>query len=153
MAKYDDASWHFGGDFPDDLPEINGATHIGMLLAWIIENNQYSAEFEEDFSEELADVKKKTLTGAGFLMQCCDGKLSDYDLNNTGNGFVGAYYDEGSAFSKQFASYLEDYTNTLNADAAHESLYHIEDSWDNYALLKPMIDQRFKEWQQFNESE
>ena len=31
MAKYDDASWHYGGDFPDDLPEENGATHIGML--------------------------------------------------------------------------------------------------------------------------
>ncbi|WP_262497415.1 DUF7832 domain-containing protein [Pedobacter caeni] len=30
MAKYDDASWHYGGDFPKDLPQINGATHIGM---------------------------------------------------------------------------------------------------------------------------
>lgn len=25
--KYDDASWHYGGEFPDDLPPTAGATH------------------------------------------------------------------------------------------------------------------------------
>ena len=151
MSKYDDASWHYEGDFPKDLPEVNGATHIGMLLTWIVETEQYSEEVKEDFSEELADVKSKTLTGAAFLMQCFDGKLSDYDLNDSGNEFVSAYYDEDSTFSKLFASYLQDYTNVLNADAAYDSLYYIEDSWDNYAILKPVITQRFEEWKQFKE--
>ena len=32
--KYDDAGWHVGGDFPDDLPPEAGATHIGMFAAW-----------------------------------------------------------------------------------------------------------------------
>ena len=33
MAKYDDASWHWGAaDFPDDAPEENGATYIGMFM-------------------------------------------------------------------------------------------------------------------------
>ena len=32
-GKYDDASWHYGGDFPKDLPIEAGATHTGMFLA------------------------------------------------------------------------------------------------------------------------
>jgi hypothetical protein len=32
--KYDDASWHFGGEFPKDLPEEAAATHTGMFVAW-----------------------------------------------------------------------------------------------------------------------
>ncbi|WP_265102660.1 hypothetical protein [Acinetobacter sp. 'aerobic (ED)'] len=34
--KYDDASWHYGGDFPADLPQEAGATHIGMFLTWML---------------------------------------------------------------------------------------------------------------------
>jgi len=151
MSTYDDASWHYEGDYPQELPEISGATHIGMLLTWIIETGLYSREVEEDFADELAEVKNKTLTGTAFLMQCFDGKLSDYDLNDSGNEFIGAYYDEDAAFSKMFASYLQDYTNVLNADAKYDSLYYIEDSWENYAILKSTITQRFKEWQQFSE--
>jgi hypothetical protein len=33
--KYDDASWHYGGDFPADLPREAGSTHIAMFLAWL----------------------------------------------------------------------------------------------------------------------
>jgi hypothetical protein len=32
--KYDDATWHSGGDFPKDLPAEAGATHIGMFVSW-----------------------------------------------------------------------------------------------------------------------
>src|SRR5688572_23363485 len=34
MEKYDDADWHYGGDFPEDVPEQAGATHMGMFVAW-----------------------------------------------------------------------------------------------------------------------
>ena len=30
--KYDDASWHYNGDFPTDLPVEAGATHIGLAV-------------------------------------------------------------------------------------------------------------------------
>ena len=39
---YDKADWHYGGDFPSDLKPEDGATHIGMFLAWIIENDLIS---------------------------------------------------------------------------------------------------------------
>ncbi|WP_441328174.1 DUF7832 domain-containing protein [Mesorhizobium album] len=32
--KYDDASWHSGGNFPRELPPEAGATHIAMFVAW-----------------------------------------------------------------------------------------------------------------------
>ena len=35
-GKYDDASWHYGGDFPKDLPIEAGGTHIGMFFAWAV---------------------------------------------------------------------------------------------------------------------
>jgi hypothetical protein len=151
MSKYDDASWHYEGDFPEDLQPLSGATHIGMLLTWIIEMDLYSEEVAEDCSEELKAVKEKTMTGATCLMQCFDGTLSDFELNDAGNEFISAYYDDETTFSRLYASYLQDYTNELNADARYESLYYIEDSWDNYAILKPIISQRFEEWKEFNE--
>ncbi len=30
--KYDDASWHYGGEFPADSPDEFGGTHIGLSL-------------------------------------------------------------------------------------------------------------------------
>ena len=32
--KYDDASWHYGGNFPKGLSRKNGATHIAFFLVW-----------------------------------------------------------------------------------------------------------------------
>ena len=32
--KYDDARWHFGGEYPKDSPQEFGGTHIGLLLKW-----------------------------------------------------------------------------------------------------------------------
>jgi hypothetical protein len=48
MMKYDDASWHYGGDFPADLPQAAGAAHIGMFLAWLIRNDYASQELIEE---------------------------------------------------------------------------------------------------------
>jgi hypothetical protein len=36
--KYDDASWHYGGDFPTDLPRKAGSTHIALFLACAVLN-------------------------------------------------------------------------------------------------------------------
>ena len=35
----DNAAWHYGGNFPEELPKENGGTHIGFFLAWIINKN------------------------------------------------------------------------------------------------------------------
>ncbi|MDN3694377.1 hypothetical protein QWZ06_19865 [Chryseobacterium tructae] len=53
MSKYDDASWHYGGEFPEGLPQKNGATHTGMFLNWCINNDLISDELKEDNEEEI----------------------------------------------------------------------------------------------------
>ena len=36
IMSYDRADWHYGGDYPKDMPPENGGTHIGIFLAWAI---------------------------------------------------------------------------------------------------------------------
>lgn len=153
MAKYDDASWHHGGDFPADLPQENGATHIGMFLAWCINNDLVSEYCIEDFAEEVEQVKNRQLTGADFLIDLCDEKFTDEDLNELGNQFATDYYDyddkKPTKFAKAHANYLDDYAKLLNNGSLENDIYRIENSWENYDLLKPTLDQRFTEWKKF----
>jgi hypothetical protein len=154
MKKYDDASWHYDGDFPLDLPKINGATHIGIFLTWFIENDLLSEEQVEDFEDDIKNVKNRTLTGSEYLMHNCDGKLTSDDLSKTGNEFAKAYYEDGTKFAKACKDYVGDYAQLLNIRVVNnmldqDSLYRIDNSWSNYDLLKVRIDQRFEEWKEF----
>jgi hypothetical protein len=130
--KYDDASWHYEGDYPEGLPPENGATHIGMFLAWLIERDLLSAELRRDAARDIAKVKKRTMTGARFLIDVCDEKLVDEDLSAEGNRFTKAYF---------MKKYLDDYSDLFDEEV--ESLYELEDTWDNYDRLKPVIDRRY----------
>ncbi|RYD71964.1 MAG: hypothetical protein EOP53_22755 [Sphingobacteriales bacterium] len=76
MAKYDDAFWHYGGDFPEELEKEAGATHIGMFISWCIDNNLMSEMQEEDAGDDIQLVKERKMTGAEFLINNCDEKFS-----------------------------------------------------------------------------
>ena len=154
MAKYDDASWHYGGDYPEDLPNESAATHIGMFLAWCINNDLYSKELEEDSKEYILQVKNQEITGARFLIDQCDEKLLNADLNDLGNAFAKDYYEDDTAFGTAYASYADDFADTFdNYAEAHgfeyPSFYHVEDTIENYLLLQKILDQRFTEWKEF----
>jgi hypothetical protein len=154
MAKYDDASWHYGGDYPKDLPNENGATHIGMFIAWCINNDLVSDELKEDAKEEIDDVKSHKMTGGEFLIKVCDEKFTDYDLNEIGNEFASDYYEEDTKFGKKYNSFLDDYSEIFDEKAEksgfeYESFYHVENTFENYDLIKKRIDKRFGEWKVF----
>lgn len=151
MTKYDDASWHYEGNYPENLPAENAATHIGVFLAWCINNDLLSEEQLEDNSEDIKLVKSRKMTGAEYLINNCDGKLLDEDLNKVGNKFVKAYYEyaKPTKFAKSYANYLADYSKTLSNDVEND-VYTVENTWENYDLLRPLIDQRFEEWQAFS---
>ena len=155
MAKYDDAAWHYNGDFPQDLPKENGATHMGMLLTWCIEMDVIAEEHIEDHTPQIIQVKNRAQTGVDFLFNCCDGKFTTADLNDLGNNFIQDYYDDETPFAQAYSDYLADYAEVLNIKVIenyldHDSLYRIENSWANYELLKPILHQRFIEWKNFN---
>lgn len=138
--KYDDASWHYGGDFPDDLPEEAGGTHTGMFLAWAILTGLGGEDLEE-YSETIEALHQRSLTPGQLFFQF-DGKFTDSDLNDEGNRFTQDYFD----FDR--GQYLADYEKTLANGLP--STYHVEDSWQNFDKLKPILDQRFHEWQEGN---
>lgn len=149
MAKYDDASWHYEGDYPQDLPQENAATHIGMFLKWCILHGLLSEEQMEDCAESVERLRRGEMTGARFLLQECDEKLLDEDLSPLGCQFADAYYEEEGAFAKAQASYLQDYDAVFEARAQYPTLYHVEDTEENYAALAAKLDERFAQWKNF----
>jgi len=136
--KYDDASWHYGGNFPKDLPDAAGATHTGMFLAWALLHGLSGSIHTDDFPDHIARLQARGITPGQFFLECCDGKFTDEDLNEIGNAFAAAYYD----FKK--GHFLKDYESVALRD--RPSLYHVPDTWDTFDALKPVFDRRFKEW-------
>ena len=136
--KYDDASWHYGGDFPRDLPIEAGATHIGMFVAWALISGLAGELHTEDFPDELEALRTRSVTPGAFFLEHCDGKFTDEDLSDQGNAFAAAY------FNLESGDYLADYENVLGGSLP--SLYHVQDTWQNFDLLKPTLDTRFTEW-------
>ena len=132
--KYDDASWHYGGDYPKDLPPEAGATHIGMFLAWAMLRDLAGEIRREDSQPSLEKLRARQMTGRDFLLKECDEKLTDEDLNEIGNQFALSYYEQ---------TYLTDYCDTLLED---DSVYHIADTWENFDRLAEVLDRRLAEW-------
>ena len=138
--KYDDASWHYNGDFPDDLPDKAGGTHIGMFVAWCLLNGMAGELHYKEFSEDLEELTKRKMTPGAWFLKNCDEKFIDEDLNCKGNEFATYYYDSDEAL------YVLDYENTVGQNI--KSLYYVPDTWETYDSLAPVINSRFKKWEQ-----
>jgi hypothetical protein len=136
----DRADWHYGGDFPEDLPQESGGTHIGMFLAWAILNNLASQELNEDWPEEIASVKARQITGRDFLFKACDEKFWESDLSDEGNAFAAWYYSRPDGTMP----YVDDYANALAEDLP--TVYHVMDTWENYDKVAPIISAAYAEW-------
>ena len=140
--KYDAAAWHYGGDFPADLPQEAGATHTGMFIAWALLSGLSGELHTSDFPEDIPALRERSTTPGAFFLSACDGKFTDEDLSKEGNAFASFYYDVESG------GYLADYESTLGKDlpAGRDSLYHIADTWENFDKIKPVLDRRLAEW-------
>jgi hypothetical protein len=137
--KYDDASWHYGGTFPQNLFPESGATHTGMFVTWALLSGLAGEIHIVDFPEDIPKLRSRSLTPGKFFLDECDGKFTDEDLNEEGNAFTLDYFAD---FEK--CQYLKDYEAALGDGV--ESLYYVKDSWENFDILKPVLDQRFSDW-------
>lgn len=131
--KYDDASWHYGGDhFSEYLPPEAGMTHMAMYWAWAI-----LAGLGKDAGLS-ADVREKIDSNRASPRTCFSQrnaeKFTDADLTEEGKAFTERYYED---------NYIEDYVRTF-ADIA--SAYEVEDSWENLSKLTAILDRRLAEW-------
>ncbi len=131
---YDNAKSHFLGNFPDSLPIEQAYVHIGMYLGWVIERDLYSEYFEEA-SVQIFRFKRKEIS-CTILSEIWDGYLGFELFNREGNMFTYYYYGGGL----YRADYDENLVKTL------PSIYHVNDSWENYDKMKNRIDLRHQDW-------
>lgn len=136
--KYDDASWHYEGDFPEDLPADAGATHTGMFLAWALLSGLGGELHLEEMLDGVVLLNKRATTPGQFFLQYCDGKLTDEDLSDMGNAFAVAYFDF------ETGKFLTDYEQALAGDLP--TLYHVPDTWESFDVIRPILDRRYAEW-------
>lgn len=138
--KFDDASWHSGGDFPKDLPAQAAATHIGMFVAWCLLNGLAGELHTVEFRNELKVLQNGGDTPGAWFLEQCDGKFTNEDVNEEGLAFAASYYDG------ELPEYVTDYEKILGQGLA--SLYHVPDTWNSYKALEPVIANRFSEWKE-----
>jgi hypothetical protein len=134
----DRIDWHGESAEQAGFPYENGGTHIGIYLAWII-NNQLEGEFHQEESvDELEQVRTRQITGRDFLINMCNEKFWEEDLNPQGFEFTQAYYESHQ--------YLKDYDEILvNAQGLIDT-YAVDDTWENYDLMATMISQKYQQW-------
>lgn len=132
--KYDDASWHYGGEFPEGSPDEYGGTHIGLLLKWRLLKGWVGEELLEDSAEGIQRLTRGELTGTEFLFQNCDGKFTEYDLSEEGNDFLRGYYGENGL-------YLGDYAAEFG-----DLMYVADESAHDFPRFSKMVDARYEEW-------
>lgn len=136
----DRIDWHGESAEQVGFPYENGGTHIGIYLAWII-NNQLEGEFhQEESTDELEQVRTRQMTGRQFLINMCDEKFWEEDLNEQGFEFTQAYYESHQ--------YFKDYDETLVDARGLTDTYAVDDTWDNYDLMAVVISQKYAQWQQ-----
>ena len=138
--KYDDASWHYGGTFPSDLPREAGAIHIAIFLNWCLLHGMIGELHTEDSTELLERLRGRSIPLTQFLIDACDEKFTDEDLNDEGNAFARAYYGEGGSFK----AYIDDYEKTLGT--GFSSLYSVPNTWDSFDRMAPVIEARYQAW-------
>ena len=150
-TKYDDASWHSDGEgYPPEAGPEAGATHIGMFLAWALLAGHASEELADDAADEIAALRERATTPGAFVLEQCDGKLVDEDLDDVAAAFATAYYAGGDDESAEDDGglYLEDYVDALSPDDGEpEDVYRVPDTWDTYDLVGPLIEARFAQWE------
>src|ERR1700682_5338677 len=118
MAKLDDASWHYGSDeFPEGLPEDNGATHIGIFVAWAIASGLWGDFLGATAQHAIEQIRNRHMSGRSFLLEHCDGKFLSEMLNPEGARFAEAYYPK---------RYMRDFQTILAVGLSSD--YYVEDT-------------------------
>jgi hypothetical protein len=136
LGNIDRADWHYGGDYPSGLPPENGGTHIGIYLAWIIHRQLGSKTLEKYGGATLQRVLRREATGRDLLFAELDEKFFPELLTKEGRAFTRDYYETNE--------YVNDYDRVLGE--ALETLYHVDDTWENYDKMVPLLDERLEAW-------
>lgn len=139
MTLYDKADFHRDSVAAHGLPEGHAANHTVVFLRWLIDHNLMSEMFLEESGEVLPAYHAGNAT-IHEVYECWYGCLVDEMLSDEGDEFASHYFDFDNG------AYLTDYSATLQGNLPSE--FHIEYSEQNYRLLEPVIDAKYKDWKQ-----
>lgn len=106
--KYDDANWHYGGNFPAGQPHEHSGTHIALYLRWCFAKGWAGELHIKDVPEDVADVISGKLSATEFLFRNCDGKFTDEDLTDEGNLFTQQYYENDGLYLEDYSEHFGD---------------------------------------------
>ena len=132
----DRAKHHFMGHFPEIMPIENAYTHIGMYLGWVVDNGLYSDFFKEETELQILRFQRREISCI-ILSEIWDGYLGTDLFNDKVGKFTAEYYANGD--------YVADYKKALARELP--SIYHVEDSWENYQKISKQLSERYEAWQ------
>jgi len=136
--KYDDASWHYGGDFPDGSPMEYGGTHIALFMKWCFIKGWAGKELLLKEKSDVDNVISNEMLATEFLFKHCDGKLTAESLNSEGNEFARSYYIDNDL-------YLADYVNLFA-----EEIYISSEREYDFDKLSKIIEERYITFKEFD---
>lgn len=137
---YDKAKYHYEGDFPTDLPREQAYVFTGFFLGWIVDHEMYSEDVLNHYSRHVEDFKQRKLTSSQLYRQL-GGVLAIDLLNEEGNKFANYYY-----CNLQSGEYQEYMYHFMEQFDCNPSIYHVEDTWDNYFYMGQAIDSEYEYW-------
>ena len=138
--SYDRADFDYSSE-AQPLPKGHAATHIGMFLAWAVQNGLESDFHRERSADLLARLRRREITGRQFFEAACNERFSEKDLNEEGNAFAQHYYRDEAG---QRGPYFADYKQALAAGLP--SFWHVADTWVNYEKIAALITRRYEDW-------
>jgi len=106
--KYDDASWHYDGNFPAGQPQEHGGTHIALFLKWCFIKGWAGELHSEEAPETVAQVISGELSATEFLFNYCDGQITDEDLSDEGNLIAQQYYGDDGLYLQDYSDHFGD---------------------------------------------
>ena len=120
-------------DFDDTVIWEMACNHILHFYTWLICNNMLSDSHYKDEAEvnELNLIKKREKTGFDFLMNFCDGCITEEDVMEEVLPFVKEYYSD---------NYLDDYSSIVPKEL--EACF----SWEDYESIARLISENYTAW-------
>lgn len=132
IDKYDDASWHYGGNFPANLPMEASMTHMAMYWTWAVLSGLCASDKLRKKIEH--EFKTRHASPCTCFSQLNGEKLTSAGLSKEGASFSKIYYEK---------NFYVDYANTV---AKNIEIYEVPDSWETFSSLAPVLNIRFSEW-------
>ena len=107
------------------------SAHIGLFIDWLYAHDYFGAESD---TESAQLVKEHKMTGTDYLMNCCDGKFWDVDVDERLHPFIEDFYND----------YLGAFDEIL--EALDKDCYGFIEAESDYPAAEKVLDRLFEKY-------